>query len=84
MTIKRRSRVESRERTDEREDVNDGEGTAAAAHALKSMSLYIGAAAPAALIERGAREGKTVAPADLDRLSSLAEETFALLGANAA
>ena len=67
---------------------NDLKGQAAAAHALKSMSLNIGAeaiAATAARLERQAREAeKPAAPGDVDRLAAQAEETFALLRAKVA
>ncbi len=61
----------------------DATGAAAAAHALKSMSLNIGAQAVAETagdIERSARE--TGAPGDaaaVDQLTALAERTYALL-----
>ncbi len=66
----------------------DVRGAASAAHALKSMSLNIGAQAVAAAagdIERRARERDALADkAAFDQLSSLAEETFALLRRDAA
>ena len=62
--------------------------TASAAHALKSMSLNIGARAvanSAENIERGVREHGAAANAeDVERLAGLAEETFALLRPRAA
>ncbi len=62
--------------------------TASAAHALKSMSLNIGAralAASAALIEHNARDDRELAAAaDVERLAELAERTFAKLRRDAA
>ena len=61
----------------------DVKGAASAAHALKSMSLNIGAQAvaeSAANIEQKAREDQTLVDLPgVERLASLAEETFALL-----
>jgi two-component system sensor histidine kinase BarA len=62
--------------------------SASAAHALKSMSLNIGAramAASAARIEQNARDsGQPAEPADVDQLAELAERTFAKLRQEAA
>ena len=66
----------------------DAMGAAAAAHAIKSMSLNIGAQAVAETagdIERDAREsGAPGSSENVDHLAALAEETFALLMQRAA
>jgi signal transduction histidine kinase len=66
----------------------DLKGAASAAHALKSMSMNIGARAvaeSAAKIERHARESEArIEQPDVERLASLAEETYALLLGQAA
>jgi len=67
-------------------DAEQGEPLARAAHALKSMSMSLGAARVARLcgqIEAAARDGEPVARADIDRLAQALDATLAALGGGA-